>query len=84
MGERDVLLPFDSLKGHCAIIATTGAMKTRLAALVIFQLAMRGDCIIVVDPKGDKDLREVCRQAAVLSGNPGRFLMLHPRLRRSR
>lgn len=78
MGERDVLLPFDSLKGHCAIIATTGAMKTRLAALVIFQLAMRGDCIIVVDPKGDKDLREVCRQAAVLSGNPGRFLMLHP------
>lgn len=78
MGEKDVVLPFDSLKGHCAIIATTGAIKTRLAGLIIFQLAMRGDCVIVIDPKGDKDLREICRQAAVLSGNPGRFLMLHP------
>ncbi len=78
MGEKDVVLPFDSLKGHCAIIATTGAIKTRLAALVIFQLAMRGDCVIVIDPKGDKDLREICRQAAILSGKPERFLMLHP------
>ncbi|MEJ8838114.1 conjugative transfer system coupling protein TraD [Ramlibacter sp. AN1133] len=78
MGEKDVTLPFDSLKGHCAIIATTGAIKTRLAALIIFQLALRGDCVIVIDPKGDKDLRETCRQAAVLSGQPGRFQMLHP------
>lgn len=78
MSERDVILPFDTLKGHCAVVATTGAIKTRLAALVIFQLAMRGCCVIVIDPKGDKDLREICRQAAVLSGNPGRFLMLHP------
>jgi len=76
--EGDVLLPFESLKGHCAIIATTGAIKTRLAALIIFQLAMRGDCVIVIDPKGDKDLREICRQAAILSGKPERFLMLHP------
>ncbi|HEX2543436.1 MAG TPA: conjugative transfer system coupling protein TraD [Ramlibacter sp.] len=78
MGERDVTLPFDALKGHCAIIATTGAIKTRLAALVIFQLATRGDCVIVIDPKGDKDLRETCRQAAIASGDPKRFLMLHP------
>jgi conjugal transfer pilus assembly protein TraD len=78
MREGDVTLPFETLRGHCAIIATTGAIKTRLAALVIFQLAMRGDCVIVIDPKGDKDLREICRQAAILSGNPGRFLMLHP------
>lgn len=78
MKESDVLLPFESLKGHCAIIATTGAIKTRLAALVIFQLALRGDCVIVIDPKGDKDLREICRQAAILAGHPERFLMLHP------
>jgi conjugal transfer pilus assembly protein TraD len=78
MREGDVLLPFESLKGHCAIIATTGAIKTRLAALVIFQLAMRGDCVIVIDPKGDKELREICREAATLAGHPERFLMLHP------
>ena len=78
MGEQDLTLPFEALKGHCAIIATTGAIKTRLAALVIFQLAARGDCVIVVDPKGDKDLRETCRLAALHSGDAGRFLMLHP------
>lgn len=78
MKEMDVVLPFESLKGHCAIIATTGAIKTRLAALVIFQLAMRGDCVIVIDPKGDRDLREICRQAAIMAGHPERFLMLHP------
>jgi conjugal transfer pilus assembly protein TraD len=78
VGEGDVVLPFESLKGHCAVVATTGAIKTRLAALVIFQLAMRGDTVIIIDPKGDKDMREVARQAAILSGNPGRFLMLHP------
>lgn len=78
MKESDVLLPLESLKGHCAIIATTGAIKTRLAALIIFQLALRGDCVIVIDPKGDRDLREICRQAAILAGHPERFLMLHP------
>lgn len=78
VGERDVVLPFESLKGHCAVVATTGAIKTRLAALIIFQLAMRGDTVIIIDPKGDKDMREIARQAAILSGNPGRFLMLHP------
>ncbi len=78
MREGDVILPLESLKGHCAIVATTGAIKTRLLALVMFQLAMRGDCVIVIDPKGDKELREICRQAAALSGDPRRFLMLHP------
>lgn len=78
MKETAILLPIESLKGHCAIIATTGAIKTRLAGLIIFQLALRGDCVIVIDPKGDRELREICRQAAILSGNPERFLMLHP------
>ncbi len=78
MQETDVLIALESLKGHCAIIATTGSIKTRFAALVILQLALRGDCVIVIDPKGDQDLREVCRQAAILSGKPERFLMLHP------
>jgi conjugal transfer pilus assembly protein TraD len=78
MGERDVVLPFDSLRGHCAVVATTGAIKTRLAALIIFQLAMKGDCVIIIDPKGDKELRDIARQSAVLSGDPRRFLMLHP------
>lgn len=76
--ESDVLVPFDALKGHCAIIATTGAIKTRLAALIIPQIVMRGDVVVVVDPKGDHDLREICRLSAQRTGVPDKFQMLHP------
>lgn len=76
--EQDVLVPLDALKGHCAIIATTGAIKTRLAALIITQLVARGDVVIVIDPKGDHELREICRMASARTGNPDKFMMLHP------
>lgn len=76
--ELDVLAPFDSLKGHCAVIATTGAIKTRLVSLILFQLAARGDTVIVLDPKGDSELREICRACAASTGAPERFLMMHP------
>lgn len=76
--EGDILVPFDALKGHCAVIATTGSIKTRLVSLIVDQLAIRGDTIIVIDPKGDPELREICRACAVASGDPERFLMLHP------
>ena len=78
MKETDITLSMETLKGHCAIIATTGAIKTRLAGLIIYQLAMAGDCVIVIDPKGDRELREICRQAAIASGRPENFHMLHP------
>lgn len=76
--EKDVLVPFEALKGHCAVIATTGSIKTRLVSLILYQLAVRGDTVIVIDPKGDPELREICRACAVASGEPERFLMMHP------
>lgn len=76
--ESDVLVPMDALKGHCAIIATTGAIKTRLAALIITQLVAKGDVVIVIDPKGDHELREICRLASAHTGNSDKFMMLHP------
>ncbi len=76
--EQAVLAPFDALKGHCAVIATTGAIKTRLVSLIMFQLAARGDAVVVIDPKGDGELREICRACATAVGKPERFLMLHP------
>lgn len=76
--EKDVLVPFDALKGHCAVIATTGAIKTRLVSLILFQLAAKGDTVIVIDPKGDPELREICRACAAATGEPERFLMMHP------
>lgn len=76
--EKDVLTPMDALKGHCAIIATTGAIKTRLAALILTQLIAKGDTVIVIDPKGDEELRQICRLACQHIGKPEKFMMLHP------
>lgn len=76
--ERDITVSFDALKGHCAVIATTGAIKTRLVALIAYQLAARGDTIICLDPKGDVELREILRSCAERTGQPERFLMMHP------
>lgn len=76
--EMDITVPFDALKGHCAVIATTGSLKTRLVALIAYQLASRGDTIICIDPKGDVELREILRSCAVKTGKPERFLMMHP------
>lgn len=76
--EKDILVPFDALKGHCAVIATTGSIKTRLVSLIVYQLATRGDTIIVIDPKGDPELRDICKACAEASGEPERFLMMHP------
>lgn len=76
--EKDVLTPIDALKGHCAIIATTGAIKTRLAALIVTQLIAKGDTVIVLDPKGDHELREICKKACQYTGKPDKFMMLHP------
>ncbi|QXW20159.1 conjugative transfer system coupling protein TraD (plasmid) [Comamonas aquatica] len=76
--EEDVLVPLKAFKGHCAIIATTGAIKTRLAALILSQLIARGDTVIILDPKGDSELREIARASCVHAGKPEKFLMLHP------
>lgn len=75
--ESDVMAPLDALKGHCAIIATTGAIKTRLAALIIPQLVARGDVVVVIDPKGDHELQEICKMAADRI-DPDKFMRLHP------
>jgi conjugal transfer pilus assembly protein TraD len=44
----------------------------------IFDLVIRGYCVIVIDPKGDKVVREICRYSVGLDDQPERFLMLDP------
>lgn len=76
--EHDVVVPFAALEGHTAVLAVTGALKTVLARLLVYQLARRGDTVIVLDPKGDKGLEGMCRDVATRLGEPGRFLKFHP------
>lgn len=76
--ERSVLLPAATFVGHTGILATTGAIKTSLYKLLVLQFALQGDCVIVLDPKGDKELFAAARDAARAAGAPERFIALHP------
>jgi len=75
--ERDVVVPMAALEGHTAVLAVTGALKTVLARLLVYQLASRGDTVFVLDPKGDKGLEQVCRDVTARLGEPSRFARFH-------
>ncbi len=54
--EKTVYQPLKHIEGHTLIIGTTGAGKTRLFDLLISQCILRDETVIIVDPKGDKEL----------------------------
>jgi conjugal transfer pilus assembly protein TraD len=73
----EIHVKLDFLNGHTLITGTTGAGKTRLFDLLIAQAILREECVIIVDPKGDRDLcnhaKEICAQ---LDSRP--FAYFHP------
>lgn len=76
--DKDILIPYESLEGHTIVFGTTGAGKTRMMETMIFQSVMRGETVIIIDPKGDRELREIARSACFLAGRPEAFLFFHP------
>ena len=64
------------LSTHTLIFGTTGSGKTRFYDLLCFQAIERGECVIVLDPKGDRDLRNTLDTACSLCGRAGDFLEL--------
>ncbi|MBO6258781.1 MAG: conjugative transfer system coupling protein TraD [Succinivibrio sp.] len=61
--SKPVLFLEKDLGGHTMVFGTTGSGKTRLFELLIFQALQRGDAVIVLDPKGDRDLRNRMKHA---------------------
>lgn len=76
--ERDILLPLDALKGQTLILGTTRAGKTRLYDLLISQAVERGEPVVIIDPKGDKELAANAKKACERIGKPERFAYFHP------
>ncbi len=76
--ERPLTLPLAHAMGHTLIVGTTGAGKTRLFDLLIAQRVLAGDTVIVIDPKGDRDLALNARRACALAGDESRFRFFHP------
>lgn len=76
--NKDLWIPARDLKGHTLIVGSTGTGKTRLFDLLIAQAIFRGEPVIVIDPKGDRDLSQRMYQACERMGSPTRFLFFHP------
>lgn len=76
--ESDISIAHTEEAGHTIIYGTTGAGKTRTFDLLIKQKVMRGECVFIVDPKGDQDLRASAQRACLEAGRPDKFRYFHP------
>lgn len=64
--SKDVFVNSSDLKGHTIIFGTTGSGKTRFFDLLITQAIMRDEVVVVIDPKGDFDLKNKALKASNL------------------
>lgn len=81
--ENEVLIPLKSLEGHTIMFGTTGAGKTRAYEVMVTQAIHRGDTVIMIDPKGDKELRDRMELECKRAGRDRSFLFFHPAFPRS-
>ncbi|TVQ94547.1 MAG: DUF87 domain-containing protein [Chromatiaceae bacterium] len=76
--DQEITVPMAHLQGHLLVVGTTGCGKTRLFDLLVTQAVLRGEAVVIIDPKGDQGLRQSAQRACALSGAPQRFLAFHP------
>jgi conjugal transfer pilus assembly protein TraD len=50
--ERDVHLPLTHTAGHLLVVGTTGSGMTRLFDFLVTQAVLRGEVVVIIDPKG--------------------------------
>ncbi|MDO9103866.1 MAG: conjugative transfer system coupling protein TraD [Methylovulum sp.] len=76
--EKEINIPLKSLEGHTIMFGTTGAGKTRAYEIMVSQAIHRGDTVIMIDPKGDKELRDRMERECKGAGRADAFLFFHP------
>ncbi|MGE0383536.1 MAG: conjugative transfer system coupling protein TraD [Gammaproteobacteria bacterium] len=76
--ERSIEVPIAHTEGHLLVVGTTGAGKTRLFDTLLAQAALRGEAVIIIDPKGDRELRDTARRICDRMGQRDRFVYFHP------
>ncbi len=76
--ETDIRLPLEHQAGHLLLVGTTRSFKTKLLILIIFQAVLRGEAVIVIDPKGDREVRRALQAACRRTGRSQSFVYFHP------
>lgn len=76
--ESDIVIPLAHLNAHMLLVGTTRSGKTRMFDSIITQAILRGEPVIIIDPKGDRDLKENAQRACEFLGQPERFVYFHP------
>jgi conjugal transfer pilus assembly protein TraD len=76
--EVDLYLPEADRAGHTQIFGTTGSGKTRCYEVLIAQAVAANHAVIVIDPKGDVDLRDRCYVEAKRHGREASFVYFAP------
>lgn len=76
--HHDLYLPLNVAAGHLLVEGTTGAGKTRCFDLLITQAILRGEAVIILDPKGDKDLKQIAQGVCQKLGKDDQFIFFHP------
>lgn len=76
--EHNLYLDCEHTNGHMLIVGTTGSGKTRAFDLLIQQAIMRQESVIIIDPKGDHDLRQKALHTAYRMNLATRFLAFSP------
>ncbi|MFO1432802.1 MAG: type IV secretion system DNA-binding domain-containing protein [Candidatus Competibacteraceae bacterium] len=76
--ETDILLPLAHQAGHVLLVGTTRSFKTKQLLLLIAQAIFRGEAVIVIDPKGDRAVRQTMQAACRQIGKPEKFVFFHP------
>ncbi|MCD8339331.1 MAG: type IV secretion system DNA-binding domain-containing protein, partial [Burkholderiales bacterium] len=78
LNESDMWQPLKHVEGHTLITGLPGSGKTRLFDMLISQCIRRGESVLIIDPKGDADMRENARQACKECGCEEQFVFFHP------
>lgn len=66
--EVDLYQPLKHVEGHSLWVGTTGSGKTRAFDVNIAQAIMRNEVVIIIDPKGDKEMRDNARRTCEAMG----------------
>lgn len=76
--ETDLWLPLEHQAGHLLLVGTTGSFKTQALILLISQAILRGEAVLVIDPKGDRALWRAMQAACHRTGRPQAAHYFHP------